>query len=44
MAAFWFDYIWPLVIILAESVLLLLILLMVIAYMIYADRKIWAAV
>jgi NADH-quinone oxidoreductase subunit H len=44
MAAFWFDYIWPLVIIVAESVLLLLILLIAIAYMIYADRKIWAAV
>ena len=44
MAAFFFDYIWPVVIMLAESVLLLLILLMVIAYMIYADRKIWAAV
>src|SRR5208282_5724578 len=36
MAAFFFDYIWPVVIMLAESVLLLLILLMVIAYMIYA--------
>jgi NADH-quinone oxidoreductase subunit H len=44
MAAFWSDYIWPLVIMVAESVLLLVILLVVIAYVIYADRKIWAAV
>ena len=44
MAAFWSDYIWPLVIMVAESVLLLVILLVVVAYVIYADRKIWAAV
>jgi NADH-quinone oxidoreductase subunit H len=44
MAAFWSDYIWPLAIMVAESVLLLITLLFVIAYMIYADRKIWAAV
>ncbi|MGD0026831.1 MAG: NADH-quinone oxidoreductase subunit H, partial [Xanthobacteraceae bacterium] len=44
MAAFWWDYVWPLVIMLAESLLLLLILLTVVAYVLYADRKIWAAV
>ena len=44
MAAFWCDYIWPLVIMVAESLLLLLILLTVVAYVLYADRKIWAAV
>ncbi len=44
MAAFFFDYIWPLVVMLAESVLLLVILLTVVAYVLYADRKIWAAV
>ncbi|MBV1698473.1 MAG: NADH-quinone oxidoreductase subunit NuoH [Hyphomicrobiales bacterium] len=44
MAAFWSDYIWPLLIIVAESVLLLVILLLVTAYVLYADRKIWAAV
>jgi NADH-quinone oxidoreductase subunit H len=44
MAAFWSDYIWPLVVTLAESVLLLSILLTVVAFVIYADRKIWAAV
>jgi NADH-quinone oxidoreductase subunit H len=44
MAEFWSDYIWPLGIMVAESVLLLVILLVVIAYVLYADRKIWAAV
>jgi NADH-quinone oxidoreductase subunit H len=38
------DYIWPLLIIVAESVLLLVLLLIVTAYVLYADRKIWAAV
>ena len=44
MAAFFSDYIWPLAIMVAESVLLLVVLLMVVAYVLYADRKIWAAV
>ena len=44
MDAFWSDYILPLIIMVAESVLLLVILLIVIAYVLYADRKIWAAV
>src|ERR1700691_1359767 len=44
MEAFWSDYIWPLVIMVAESVLLLVILLIAIAYVLLADRKIWAAV
>ncbi len=44
MEAFWWDYIWPLVIMVAESVLLLVILLVAIAYVLFADRKIWAAV
>jgi NADH-quinone oxidoreductase subunit H len=44
MNEFWSDYIWPLVIMVAESVLLLIILLIAIAYVLYADRKIWAAV
>src|SRR6202023_4254454 len=38
------DYIWPLAVIVAQSVLLLVVLLIAIAYVIYADRKIWAAV
>ena len=44
MAEFFWSYIWPLVIILAQSVLLLVVLLIVTAYVLYADRKIWAAV
>src|SRR5579872_2263137 len=44
MQAFWTYYIWPLAIILAECLLLLIVLLISIAYIIYADRKIWAAV
>src|ERR1043166_1086683 len=41
---FFWAYIWPLVIIVAQSVLLLVILLIITAYVLYADRKIWAAV
>jgi NADH-quinone oxidoreductase subunit H len=44
MAELWTDYIWPVIVITAESVLLLLLLLLVTAYVLYADRKIWAAV
>src|SRR6202035_5376261 len=44
MAAFWSDYIWPLVVMVAESLLLLVILLIAVAYVLLADRKIWAAV
>src|ERR1700689_659570 len=44
MSEFWSDYIWPLGIMVAESVLLLVILLIAVAYVLYADRKIWAAV
>jgi len=44
MAAFWSAYIWPLAIMVAESVLLLVVLLVVVAYVLLADRKIWAAV
>src|SRR6201997_5024516 len=44
MAQLWWNYIWPVVIIAAESLLLLLVLLIILAYLLYADRKIWAAV
>jgi NADH-quinone oxidoreductase subunit H len=44
MADFWWTYLWPLVIIVAQSVLLLVLLLIAVAYVLYADRKIWAAV
>jgi NADH-quinone oxidoreductase subunit H len=44
MAEFFTDYVWPLIVIVAQSVLLLVVLLIVIAYILLADRKIWAAV
>ncbi len=44
MAAFFFDYVWPLMVMVAQSLLLLVILLVGIAYILLADRKIWAAV
>jgi NADH-quinone oxidoreductase subunit H len=44
MASFWADYLWPLIIIAAQSLLLMVVLLVLIAYILYADRKIWAAV
>src|SRR5262245_16054802 len=44
MAEFWTSYIWPLIIMVAQSVLLLVVLLVAIAYVLLADRKIWAAV
>src|ERR1700730_6551299 len=40
---FW-NVIWPLAVIVAQSALLLVVLLIAVAYVIYADRKIWAAV
>jgi NADH-quinone oxidoreductase subunit H len=44
MMELWTDYLWPLVVMLAESVLMLVVLLIAIAYVLLADRKIWAAV
>src|SRR5829696_3085302 len=44
MAEFWTAYIWPLIIMVAQSLLLLVALLITIAYILLADRKIWAAV
>src|ERR1700744_532776 len=44
MAELWTAYIWPFVVIAAESLLLLVILLIAVAYVLYADRKVWAAV
>ena len=44
MAEFFLSYIWPLIVMVAQSVLLLVILLVAIAYILLADRKIWAAV
>jgi NADH-quinone oxidoreductase subunit H len=41
---FFWTYLWPLIVIVAQSVLLLVLLLIAIAYILLADRKIWAAV
>src|SRR3954452_5911365 len=43
-SAFWTGFLWPLIIMIAESVLVLVGLLVAIAYILLADRKIWAAV
>src|SRR5271155_4397223 len=43
-SGFWTGFLWPLIMMLAESVLLLVVLLIAIAYILLADRKIWAAV
>jgi NADH-quinone oxidoreductase subunit H len=43
-AQLWETLLFPLLIIIGKSLLLLVALLIVVAYIIYADRKIWAAV
>ncbi|MBU6457661.1 MAG: NADH-quinone oxidoreductase subunit NuoH [Bradyrhizobium sp.] len=40
----WTDFLWPLIVMVGESLLLLVVLLIAIAYILLADRKIWAAV
>ncbi len=44
MAELWTNYGWPGTVILAQSLAVLLPLLIIVAYIIYLDRKIWAAV
>ena len=44
MAGFVSDYVVPTLIIIGESLLLIVALLIFVAYVLYADRKIWAAV
>ena len=44
MAELWTDYGYPTAVILAQSTVLLVTLLLIVAYLLYADRKIWAAV
>src|SRR3954471_783806 len=44
MADFWTGTLWPLIIMVAQSLLVLVVLLIAIAYILLADRKIWAAV
>lgn len=43
-SSFWTGFLWPLIVMVAQSVLLLVVLLLAIAYILLADRKIWAAV
>ena len=44
MADIFMTYIWPVLIMVGESLLLLVLLLIGVAYVLLADRKIWAAV
>jgi NADH-quinone oxidoreductase subunit H len=44
MAEFWTDYGLPTLLIVVQSVALIVILLITIAFILYADRKVWAAV
>src|SRR5688572_793607 len=44
MAEFWTQYGWPLTIIVIQSAGLMVALLLLIAYLLLADRKVWAAV
>src|SRR6187455_1110872 len=44
LADLWTSTLWPLIVIVAQSLLLLIVLLISIAYVLLADRKIWAAV
>jgi len=44
MAEFWTGTLWPLIVMVAQSLLVLVVLLIAIAYILLADRKIWAAV
>src|SRR5687768_17804369 len=44
LAELWTVYLWPLIVMVAQSLLLLVILLVAIAYVLLADRKVWAAV
>ena len=43
-ASLWTNYIWPIGVIVVQSLVLLVALLIFIAYILLADRKIWAAV
>jgi NADH-quinone oxidoreductase subunit H len=43
-SSFWTGFLWPLIVMVAQSLLLLVVLLIAIAYILLADRKLWAAV
>jgi NADH-quinone oxidoreductase subunit H len=44
MAEFWTSYGLPVALIVAQSAALLIMLLIIVAFLLYADRKVWAAV
>ena len=44
MAEFWTSYGLPLALIVVQSVAILVTLLIIVAFLLYADRKVWAAV
>src|SRR5512145_27181 len=44
MAEFWSSYGLPIALIVGQSLLLLVVLLVIVAFLLYADRKVWAAV
>src|SRR6476646_6226061 len=44
MAEFWSSYGLPIGLIIGRSLLLLVVLLIIVAFLLYADRKVWAAV
>src|SRR6478672_5970105 len=44
MAEFWSSYGLPIALIIGRSLLLLVVLLIIVAFLLYADRKVWAAV
>jgi NADH-quinone oxidoreductase subunit H len=44
MDSFFWTYVWPAIIMVAQSLLVLVLLLVSIAYILLADRKVWAAV
>lgn len=41
---FWSAYAWPGIVILAQCLLVLVLLLVALAFLLYMDRKVWAAV
>ncbi len=44
MESFFWSYVWPALIMVGQSLLLLVVLLVSIAFLLLADRKVWAAV
>src|SRR6516162_10423318 len=44
VAEFWSSYGLPIALIIGQSLLMLVILLIIVAFLLYADRKVWAAV